>query len=467
MKTANRALIPIFGGIFLLLSCVTAPASLTEKGVLLNGGNGMNKAVITAKATGSQSGSGLTPREVKSLAGSFGTEEFTYTARPALSGVTVKAGDASIVSTVTGTNYMLPRFLRMDMLCGGFFTETAEREGANVAVIDDRLAWNAFRSVDAVGKTLGIYGVKFKIVGVVKRDASILSSLADDGFPAVFIPGARLFELDGSAGIPSFQLMTEDRSTLDNNRKLIAEALQEAGRDPSDYRIEDYNITRALLEQKPGMLVFILGGVVILILLSWLKDTVAETAAVLRRECRADYLSNVIRKNGGRMVIAALKLLSAATALIFVGAGIRFSLYIPPALIPEELIDVSFYIELLKNGVRSGIGSQAYAGDTATALLDGVGMLTGWPLLIMAAAGFLLAFAGFAGLGRLNAGMNRISLACGLFMLLSLILLASAASASGLPFVLKTGNILVVWVFIYVNILYRYYRNEKGSVKND
>jgi hypothetical protein len=463
LKTGNRALVLLFGGIFVLLSCVIVPVSLTEKGILLNGDCGLNKAVVTAeKQPDPQGTSGLTPREVKRLADTLGTEEFTYTARPALFRAPVKAGDASAVSYVIGANHMLPRFLRMELIRGSFFTETAEREGANVAVIDDRLAWKVFKSFDAAGKTLEIYGVKFKVIGVVRKDASVLGSLADDGFPEVFIPGARLFELDAGAAILSFQVRTEDTGTMDNNRIRIAGALQETGRDPSAYRIEDYNIKRALLEQKPDILMFILGSIVILILLSWLKDVVKEAIAALRLECGTDYLTNVLRRNGGRTGIAALKALSAAAAIFIVGAAIRFRLFIPPERIPEELIDVSFYSELIRNGIRGAIESGTYGMDAAGLLLRGIGMFTGWPLIIMAAAGFLLAYAGLARLGALDIEMPRLSLACGLFMLISLIALAAAAGASGLPLGLKTRNILVVWAFIYTNIL-RCYLNGKGK----
>lgn len=463
MKTGKQALVPLFGGIFLLLLCVIMPGSLTQKGVWLNGDIGMNKAVVTVKKSSPPAGPGLTPREIKKLAGSLGTKEFTYNARPALSRVPVKAGGAGVMAEVTGTNPMLPRFHRMNMLSGSFFTETAETEGADVAVIDDRLAWDAFRTENAVGETLELYGRRFRITGVVKRDASVLSKLTDNGLPQVFIPGERLFELDSGALIPVFEVRTEDPGTLDNNRRLISAALQEAGENPSGYGIVDFNIQRALLEQRPGILVFILGCVIILLLAVWIRRVLKGLVPALRQECRTDYLTGVIRKNARRTGIAAMKVLAALTAMLFVAAGIRFSLYIPPTLIPEELIDISFYFGLIREGIRNGLENQGYVAGTAEMLLNRLGMLTGWPLAIAGAAGLLSAYAGFGRLKLLRIQIHRLSLACGLFMLLSLMLLAAAAGALGLPFRPETTDILIVWAFVYINLWFYQYKSEKGS----
>lgn len=463
MKTGNRAHVWLFGGIFLLLFCVTMPASLAEKGIGLNGDNGMNKVVVTAKKTGPQTGSDLSLREVERIAGGLGTKEYTYTARPAFSRVPVKAGGAGFPSTVIGTNHRLPRFSRMEMLFGSFFTETAEREGGNVAVIDDRLAWNAFRTGNAVGETLEIYGRPFRITGVVKRDASIAGKLTDDGFPQVFIPGERLFELDSQATIPVVEVKTEEGGTMDRNRPSVSAALQEAGKNPSDYSIVDFNIKRALLEQKPDMIVFISGCVIILILAAWIRDVLKELIPALRRECRTDYLMGVIRKNAGRTGVAAGKVLTALGAMFLTAAGMRFSLFIPPALIPEELIDIPFYFELIHAGIRSGLENQGYMAGTAETLFNRLDMLTGWPLAIISAAGFLAIYAGLGKLKLLHVQIHRLALACGLFTLLCAMLLAASAGALGLPFRLETADVLIVWTFIYLNIFYCHYKSEKGS----
>lgn len=463
---AGRTMVLLFSGIFILLSCVILTRSLVEKGILQNGDGGMAKAVITVKNQMTSDKARLKPGDVKKLADILGTKEFCYTARPALFKASVKAGRKSIVSGITGTNHLLPRFSRMNMIYGSFFAEAAQKEGGYVAVIDDRLAWNAFMTVNAIGKKLEIYGKIFKIVGVVKRDTSILGKLADDGFPEVFIPGDKLLELDMTAGISSLQVGTEDTSTMDNNRKLISGALQEIGKNPSDYSIVDFNIKQALLKQKPDIIIFLLGSIVILIALSWLVRTLKEIITVLYRECRADYLMNVIRKNWRETGIAAIKAVSAIITILLVGAGIRFSLFIPPALIPEELIDISFYFELIRGGIRSSIENQGYVAGAAELLLVRLDMLTGWTLSIMIAVGLILAYASFARLKLLNVEMHKLSLACGVFILISLGILAIIANISGLPFSIKTGNILVVWAFIYINILFFYYVNKKGKCKN-
>ena len=110
MKTGKSILVLLFGGIFILMSCVILAQSLAEKSKQLNGDYGMAKAVVTLKdQMNLKNDSKLTREDAKKLAGILGTGDFSYTARPALFRASLKADGISFVSGITGTNYLLPR----------------------------------------------------------------------------------------------------------------------------------------------------------------------------------------------------------------------------------------------------------------------------------------------------------------------------------------------------------------------
>jgi hypothetical protein len=463
MKSGKKALFLLFSGIFMLLVCVIMPDTLAQKCKLLNGQLGMHKAVVSAKLNSSGDKAKLTPGALQKLARSLKIKDYCYEACSDTLETSLTANGKHFTAGIIGTNYMLPEFRTLTALQGGFFTKNSEKEGGYIAVIDDKLAWSVFMTSNVIGKTLELYCKTFKIVGVVKGDHSILSSLKGDTIPYIYIPGEKMLELDKKASVNNFQLRTLDTSTLDRNKGLVSDAISKIGYISSDFSITDCNISQALLDQKTEIIIFIMGCIIIFLLLIWLWHILKNMASEIRRQCRTDYLTNVIRQNFSNISFNMLKVIFAASAIYLVLVNITFKLYIPPEYLPEELIDVSFYSKLVVAGIARRIGNPDHMTDAIGLLMDEIGLLTGGILVLAALAGLLLVLGGAGALRPESVKLNKAVLWCGLFTLLSLALLAAAAIASGLPFILEPRNIMVVWAFIYINVWFKYYQFERMS----
>lgn len=461
MKSNKCVFILLFTGIFLLLLCIVEGRSLSVHNVISNGDIGTGKAAVTLRNTAdAKNADGFTIGEISKLSELLKTSYVTYQTETVREKTTVEVDGSSYAARVTGTNYVLPRFTTMYFKHGCFFTESAEEEGDTVAVIDDEFAWKVFKDENVVGKTLKLYGKTFRITGVIKKDSSIINRMLEDGLAEIFIPGEKLLELDEAAKINTFQLKTTDAGTLDHNRILIANALSKAGKDPDDYTIIDFNVSQALLRQKTDLIVFAPGAVTILILLLYLKNIVWHVITIIRKECYSDYLSNVIKMNSRMVIAAGMKIMTTVLGIIMIASCISFKFYIPPSLIPEELIDISHYMNLINSRIQNEMSNRGYLESFSELYMRKINMLTGWPLFAAAAAGLLLVYLGLGKMKRLEMDTFQTTIACGFFFFLSLIILAAAAKIAELPFVLDTKNILVVWAFIYIHILYFLKRKE-------
>ncbi len=467
MKAGKKPLIILFSGVFILLICIIMPESLAEKCKLLNGQFGMHKAAVTAKINSSDNKSKLTPSDIKKLAGSLNITDYSYAVQPGVIETKSAANKKSSAARIIGTNYMFPGFNTFTILQGGFFTETSEKEGDYIAVIDDRLAWNVFLTDNAVGKSLELYDKTFKIVGVIKSDDSILSKLAGISTPHIYIPGEKMLELDEQAFVNFIQLRTIDNSTFDKNRASISNALSKAGYTPSDFSISDFNIKQALLDQKTEIVIFIMGCIIILLVILWLWNILKDMVFEISQKCRTDYLTNVIKSSVPYMGLILQKTAAAIFVIYLVIARITFKLYIPPEYIPEELIDVSAYINLIMSAFSESIGNKDYMMDTAGIIMNGIEVLTGGVLFIAVLAGLLMIFVGASILHRAGKIFHIVVLKCGLFIFLSLAFLVAATRAAGLPFMLETRHIVVLWAFIYVSLFFNYFKFERKNKENE
>ena len=69
---------------------------------------------------------------------------------------------------------------------GRFFNEAEANSGASVIVLGDEIARKLFGNTNAVGKTVRMYGRKFSVIGVLKKEGSGLFGNSKDS--AVFLP---------------------------------------------------------------------------------------------------------------------------------------------------------------------------------------------------------------------------------------------------------------------------------------
>jgi hypothetical protein len=451
LKSGKISLALLFIGILLLLAGIALGKSVAQKGLEINGAYSMEKVVVSVKnQLDIYNTSSFTLNDIKELVKELQTNELTYTCSPALTSSRISGNNSNCKVKITGTNYLYPMFHQLPFEYGGFFTYKNEEEGGYVAIIEETAAWNLFKTKNAVGKTIEIYDVPFKVVGVYAKDDSIIGTLTDSRIPDVFIPVRRMLELDATAKIKSFQVKTSDTSTLDLNTAHVSTALQQIGKSPSNYSIEDYNLKEALIKQKPMIIVFVMGFIMICIFLFQIKNILKDISVLIAYKCRTDYLSHVIRKNVVFLGISLIKVMVSIGCIILIWTGIRTNLYIPAKYIADELINVTYYVNLFKSSVQSSISSLGYIAPHTELLMNTLWKISNWTFSIPLILGFLLIYLGIWQLKTSDIIMSRLIAYIGLSVITSLFIIVVSSYLLGLPLVMDTKSLLVAWSFMTV-----------------
>jgi len=454
MKKIKAVWILTFSGILLILSFIVLGTGLVAECSRLNGEYSMQKVLVSVKNQLDRQGSNsFSIEDIKRLKKELSTKDISYTAQSGLINTSVSNGSTVLPARLTGVDHRYPPFSGLTLKEGSFITQKQEEEGAMVAVIDDELAWNLFKTVHAAGKTLELFDGIFRITGVVEKDSTLIGKLTDDGLPDVYIPASVLLELDATARITALQIKTADTGTLDQNRTNVSNVLGQIGKDPSNYNISDNNLKFALMEQKPLLFVFILGMASMLMLLVHIKNCIRKLYFFIRDGCRTDYFTNVLKSNLAEIGAWILEVALAILGIVLIWLGIRFKLYIPPQNIPDELINISYYSDLIKSIIQGSIQNMGYIPPHSELIVNAVDMLLNLLFNISVILGCLLLYMGFRELKALNMDSIRLIQLFGLFFILSFGILAGAAFLTGLPFMLDRKSILVVWAFVFLNIL--------------
>ncbi|MFZ5965615.1 MAG: ABC transporter permease [Bacillota bacterium] len=466
MEKRNAVWTLTFTGILVMLSLIVLGKGLVLECSRLNSDYAMQKVLVSVKNQIDHQGiNSFSADDIKRLRKELSTQDISYIAQSGLINTSVSNGNMVLPVRLIGVDYRYPLFSSLTLEEGSFITQEQEEEGAMVAVIDDDLAWELFKTENATGKTIDIFGGVFRIIGVVEKDDTLIGKLTDDGLSSVYIPAAVMLERDDTARITALQIKTADTGTLDQNRTTVSTALRRIGKDPSQYNIIDYNLIFALMEQKPLLFVFILGVASMLTLLAYAKNAMKKLYSVIRDGCKKDYFSNVIKYNLAEIGIYILEMTFVLTGIVLIWLGIRFRPYIPPQNIPDELINISYYSDLIKGVIQDGIQNMGYVPPRPELIADTVNTMLNLLFCISVVLGFLLLYTGFREVRALNMDSNRLMLIFSLFFFLSLGILAVAGFLTGLPFMLDVKSILVAWVFIFLNILHITKRKESG-IKN-
>lgn len=73
----------------------------------------------------------------------------------------------------------------LEFASGRFYNDSESNSGAQVAVIGDEISATLFEGDDPIGKEIRLYGQRFRVIGVLKKQGT---SLFDNNDVAVFIP---------------------------------------------------------------------------------------------------------------------------------------------------------------------------------------------------------------------------------------------------------------------------------------
>lgn len=449
----------VFIGILLLMTGALFGNMVVEKLSDSYGLYSTGKVVVNvAKEAAADRNNLFTVKDVEKLSQQPGTGELAAAAE---SSMPVKYGNSIVASVIRGVSSNYGYFLALDIVKGNFLSRADEEEASQVAVIDEELALELFKTNNAVGNGIEVYGRKFKIIGVAARDPSLLGALTAQKEPSVYIPVNVMLDLDKEAGISSIQVKTTEDDLLGRNVDIVSNALRAIGRNPSGYIIEDYGIKAFFLRQKTQLAVFVPGLVLILLLAVLLKNSIKRLVLLLASGCKADYLINVLKIHRTRLLSELTRSLLLLGGMLAVWFGISFKLFIPQSYIPDELIDLSYYAGLWKDIILQGNSRIGYLPTVEEILLMKAQNVIDWMFYLSLTAGIPMVLIGLYQLKLRGASLSVLAPACGIMTVAAIALVFLAAMAAGMPLSSDTGGLLVLFAFVFINsILFSKEREE-------
>jgi len=352
---------------------------------------------------------------------------------------------------VLGVNDRYDQFHQINLKAGGFLSSGQENQ--QVAVIDEVLAQALFQNCNVVGLEIELYGRKFKIVGVAGNDRSLMGTLTDRGYGTVYIPVKKLLELEADSRISSLELETKDAGTTGRNAAVLETALASIGQDPANYKIIDYNLADLLMEQENLLRHFVAGAVAMVIISGLLRRKIRGIYPTLRLRLRDKYGAEMIKGDAAGLALGMAEVLALVAVMLLLWKFIRFTLYIPPENLPHELIDVSFWADLIKNRIQTGLQNAGYAAPPGEVQLNILHTIQNWNLFLNIFLGWPLFWLGLYQTKLLKEKLLKVAVFCSVFMLAALSLGTALLWIIQMPPVIETGEVLLVFGSIFLTVL--------------
>lgn len=439
----------LFTGILLLLGGPILGNSVIGELMESYGSYSSDRVVVSITKDAAKDGSNLfTMKDLERLAEQPGIGE---TAAEAESAGMVKYGDKTAPAVICGVTYDYAAFIDLDFINGSFISKSDEAEANQTAVIGEELALELFGTLNATGNRIEIYGRTFTVIGVVKKDNSILGVLTDSEDHRVYIPAGVLLESDNTAGITSIRTRTQGEELLGRNEDIVSNALNTIGKNSSKYIVEDYGSKTFYLRQKILLAVFIPGSILILTLAVLLKKLVKKLITEISSGLKTDYLSNMLKTKKKLLLSYSVRIVVLAAGMLAVWYGIKFRFFIPQSYIPGDLTDLSFYLDLTKGLIRHNNSMTGYLPPFEEILLGKAREMLDWIFYSSVLAGISLTYIGLYQLKMKNTGLSTTALASTLIVAAGAAISSLAAVLSGMPLFLGTKGLLVLYAFVFIN----------------
>lgn len=358
---------------------------------------------------------------------------------------------------VVGTNSAYPDFEKLQFYGGSFFNPIAQDSAAKVVVIDERLAWDTFGSLQVVGDTIEIYEEKLKIIGVIAQDRSLLGLLCDPGIGKAYLPLNTLLTLHNPAPISTLQIRNQEQG---QNHTKAEEILTKLHKNPEDYTIIDRQAQTTLIAQKPRILMFIIGLACLLALLQILIQQSKTLVAHMQRECQDQYLGQVLKNSKKKLgqTIGIMALLLMAMGYIWV--NIQFEMYIPPENLPNDRIEVTFYLDMFKNEIQQQVLNRNHPASFPEIRLDKAQGLSNWLFYPGLLLGIPLVWIGLIlSKGEKEVPVSQTLFLCCMTFILALGIGTIATHLAGITVNLRVMDLAILFSFLSIYALK--YANHK------
>lgn len=443
MRSTRLATSLVFAGMLLLFAGTGLIQSLGAGWEQSNGAHGLDKVTLHARTGANGAGaSGFTEEEIGRLAQAWGTAPVAYMAA---SRDIVRFGNTGVTGDVIGVSGSFADFHHIRLLSGSTITERAVRERSNVVVVSSRMAEALFRSLQAAGLTVRIGGQPFTVIGVYAEPNSLPERMADDGVPDVLVPVSLLLDMHPQLAATTVELVLPNGNAASGAAAAVNAALNAAGKQPAQFTVANDALQYRLLRQKKAIALFVCGAAAMAALLRLLAGELNRMRTQLRASLRAYDLADALRLGRRPMLKLALAVGGLAACMAAIWLLVRFRLYIPAAYIPDELIDASFYGDLIRSAWQSRIAGLGDVPDRHQLAAARISELSDWLLAIAAFAGAPLLWLGAREWAMRRPPLPSLLVRTALAAPIAAALTFAAARAVGLPYAVDWREAAVIW----------------------
>ena len=395
MKTEKTGWLLLFTGLLLVTAGFVLTNGVSEGLKDILGVVSMGKVCAEVKPEW-RADEPLSPDTMKLLKKEYGDELVTYTVKTVAQKQTRDWSGKTFDAAVAGADNTHPTFHTLMFKDGRFFPTTRKNSASKTAIVSENFAWKLFRTVDASGMELELYGENFRITGVFETSKNILNTLIQPGLPDIIIPAETMLELDEKAYIDSVELVADESVTFGGNEEEILSALKRAGADTNQFIVTDFVLTGKSIIQRPFLIVYTAGLIAAIL---WFFHMLRIFVSLARqiRGIRSIYSQDqALWPVLVKYVLKLILPIAAITSLILLLSRNSFDFYFPAEYIPGEKLEGQKYMELMKESLRQLFSGIEQRAPINVKLLQAADLFSGAVFRLALLPGFFLVWQGNA-----------------------------------------------------------------------
>lgn len=163
----------------------------------------------------------------------------------------INLGTNNTSAMVWGVDENADKVVQLEVLCGRLINRGDITQRRNVCIIDESIAYSAYKRTNIIGKTITAYvsgtPIEFEIIGVVKSGVNTLQNMLGGFIPDfMYIPYTVMQDFIGTENFSSISIKLEDNVESEETAAVIKHTLN-IPRSNNDVNVED------LLHQKVQM----------------------------------------------------------------------------------------------------------------------------------------------------------------------------------------------------------------------
>lgn len=237
-------------------------------------------------------------------------------------------------------------------LIGKGFTEENVENKDKVAVIGSSLALKLFFNTDAVGKTITLNNVTYKISGVIRENENIINSLSGDGKQRAYIPYTCYSGYqDGEVSIISY-----------DNNSFSAPLIEQMNL--SQYHSTNFSEKAKVIKNFEHIIFLILFIALCFIALKIWYSFCRKFIADIKENLKENYFLKSLKAIPHKYILLIITALGIPAVLLTIFCLSDFSIFIISKYIPyDNIFDISYYISTIIENSNI-INNLALTGDT-------------------------------------------------------------------------------------------------------